>query len=265
MGASSFSAGRADSALARVDARVNVLLLLAYTAVLFWDPHPAVVAASFALLALCIRAAGLRARAVAATAKPVAVILAFTLCANLVSCDGTAPVRVLGAVGVDLARGARGLMAVMRIVLLIGFSLTVSASTTPVELGDAVVRLMRPLGRVGVPVPQIGSMLSIALRFIPVVADEFQRIQRAQRARGVRFDEGPLRVRIGRWAAVLTPLIVALFRRADRLADSMAARCYADGSRCQVPSRSLGPRDRVVLGMGIALCVALVLCSRFAL
>ena len=95
--------------------------------------------------------------------RPVAIVLAFTLIANLVSCDGRAMIELAGPVGLDPAGGLRGLLAVVRIVLLVGFSLVVAASTTGTQLSDACVRLLRPCARWGVPVGPLGTVLSLAL------------------------------------------------------------------------------------------------------
>ena len=107
----------------------------------------------------------------------------------------------------------------------------------------------------------VGTVLSIALRFIPVTAQEFQRIQLAQRARGARFDTGAALARVRAYAAVLTPLVVSLFRRADRLGDAMAARLYPDGGG-NVPARPLTLRERLVLAAGIIVCIALITLAR---
>ena len=127
---------------------------------------------------------------------------------------------------------------------------------TPPQLADACTRLMSPLRRIGVPVAEIGLMLSLALRFIPIVSEEFDRIRLAQRSRGVDFDRGGVVARVRAWASVLTPLVVSLFRRADRLGESMAARCYADGAPA-AERTPLPARDRVVLAAGLAVCLAI--------
>lgn len=249
----------AGGQLASVDARVKIGLLLLVTVLMFalggWVP----IAAGLAGLIACIRLARMDPRAIARSLRPVAVILAFTLLANLISLDGHAPVPVAGPFGLDPAGGLRGAAAVCRIVILLGYSLAVSASTTPPEVCDACVRLMRPLGRVGVPVGDVGMVVSIALRFIPVVAEEFRRIRTAQRARGAWFDGGGAVARVRAHAAILTPLAVGLFRRADRLAESMAARLY-DG-RVSVPPRRLAARDRAALAIGLACCAAVIAAS----
>lgn len=252
------SYGSPDAPLAAVDARVKIILLLAATVAAFAAPSPWTLAAGFLLLAVALRAACADVRAVAAAVRPISVILAFTLLANLVSCDGLA--RGAG-VALSWEGGLRGLMAAARIVLLLGLSLAVSASTTPTEISDAAVRLMRPLARLGVPVGDIGTVLSIALRFIPVVAEEFGRIRLAQRARGARFDRGSVLHRVRLHASILTPLVVGLFRRSDRLARSMAQRGY-DGGSVIVPPAALARRDRLLLAAGLVACAALVAVAR---
>lgn len=240
-----------------LDARVKILALLTLTVAVFAAATPYTIAAWYVLLAFTMRVAHIDPRASLRALRPVAIVLAFTLCANLISCDGTAPLSLAGPVGLNPTGGLRGLMAVLRIALLLGFALVVSSSTTPPQLADACVRLLRPLSRWGVPVGAIGTVLSLALRFIPIVAEEFQRIQLAQRARGVRFDAGSLLARVRVWTSVLTPLVVGLFRRADRLAESMAARCYSAAGEVAVPCKALTARDKLVLAGALALVLAL--------
>lgn len=241
-----------------LDARVKIIGLLALTLCVFLCSQPAAIAVWLLVAAALLRAAGLGPRRALSALRPVCIVLAFALLANLVSCDGGAALPLAGPVGIDPAGGMRGLVAVLRIVALVGCSLAVAVSTTPTEMSDAVVRLLRPLARVGLPVGALGTVLSIALRFIPLVGSELQRIRTAQRARGAVFDEGSPLLRIRTWASVLTPLIVGLFRRADRLAAAMVARCYAGAGAVQVPRKPLEARDRLV-GALIALVCALTI------
>ncbi len=242
-----------DTPLARLDARVKLLLLLAITVAAFSSANLPVLIVWYALLAVSMHFARMDLADVVRSVRPVLFVLLFTLVANVLVLDGRGDIALVGPVGLSVSGGLRGFSAVARIVLLAGFACVVSASTTPPELSDACVRLLKPLGRLGVPVADIGLVLSLALRFIPIVAEEYQRIQLSQRSRGVRFDEGSLVQRVRVWASVLTPLLVGLFRRADRLAESMAARCYADGSAAQVAVRRLTHRDVIVLAAGLVL------------
>ncbi len=244
-----------DTPASRIDARVKIALLLAATVAMFMTGAPGAFAAWVAVLAAAVRAARMPVRAHLRALAPVAFILAFTLLANALALDGHGDIALAGPVGIDTAGAQRGFFAVLRIVLLLGLALAVSSSTTPPQLADACVSLLRPFRRLGVPVADVGLMLSLALRFIPIVSEEFSRIQLAQRSRGVDFDRGGLIARVRSWALVLTPLVVSLFRRADRLGESMAARCYAEGAQHVGRGRALSARDRSVLVVGLAICV----------
>ena len=250
---------------ARVDARVKLILLLLATVGVFSAQSPVVLSAWAVVLFGALGAARMRPSRILRAMRPVAIVLAFTLIANLVSCDGRAMIELAGPVGLDPAGGLRGLLAVVRIVLLAGFSLVVAASTTGTQLSDACVRLLRPCARWGVPVGPLGTVLSLALRFIPLVSEELNRIRLAQRARGASFDNGTVIERIGVWASVLTPLMIGLFRRADRLAEAMSARCYDAVSAGRLPApRPLGSLDRRVLVVGTGLAIALSAVGAFA-
>lgn len=250
---------------ARVDARVKLILLLLATVGVFSAQSPVVLSAWAVVLFGALGAARMRPSRILSAMRPVAIVLTFTLIANLVSCDGRATIELAGPVGLDPAGGLRGLLAVVRIVLLVGFSLVVAASTTGTQLSDACVRLLRPCARWGVPVGPLGTVLSLALRFIPLVSEELNRIRLAQRARGVSFDNGTVIERIGVWASVLTPLMIGLFRRADRLAEAMSARCYDAVSAGRLPApRPLGSLDRRVLIVGTGLAIALSAVGAFA-
>lgn len=250
---------------ARVDARVKLILLLLATVGVFSAQSPVVLSAWAVVLFGALGAARMRPSRILSAMRPVAIVLTFTLIANLVSCDGRATIELAGPVGLDPAGGLRGLLAVVRIALLVGFSLVVAASTTGTQLSDACVRLLRPCARWGVPVGPLGTVLSLALRFIPLVSEELNRIRLAQRARGASFDNGTVIERIGVWASVLTPLMIGLFRRADRLAEAMSARCYDAVSAGRLPApRPLGSLDRRVLVVGTGLAIALSAVGAFA-
>lgn len=256
--------GRKDTAgrgLEGVDARVKVTLLLVATAALFAARAPWALAMWAMLCLLVLRASGIGGKAVARALKPVALLFAFIVCANLVSCDGGADVAIAGSVGISTVGAARAATAVARIIMLVCLALSVAASTTPTKLAQACTSLMRPLGHIGVPIEDVGLVLSMALRFIPVVSEEAGRIRLAQRARGVNFDEGSVLRRVRAWAAVLTPLVVGLFRRADRVAESMDARCYGQRSSEQHRRVLLQPADKLVLLGGLVVMAVLTVLS----
>lgn len=251
----------AGRGLEGVDARVKVTLLLVATAALFAARAPWTLAMWAMLCLLVLRASGIGGKAVAHALKPVALLFAFIVCANLVSCDGSADVAIAGGVGISTVGAARAATAVARIIMLVCLALSVATSTTPTKLAHACTSLMRPLGHIGVPIEDVGLVLSMALRFIPVVSEEAGRIRLAQRARGVNFDEGSVLRRVRAWAAVLTPLVVGLFRRADRVAESMDARCYGQRSSGQHRRVPLQPADKLVLLGGFVVMAVLTVLS----
>lgn len=251
----------AGRGLEDVDARVKVTLLLVATAALFAARAPWTLAMWAMLCLLVLRASGIGGKAVARALKPVALLFAFIVCANLVSCDGSADVAIAGSVGISTVGAARAATAVARIIMLVCLALSVATSTTPTKLAHACTSLMRLLGHIGVPIEDVGLVLSMALRFIPVVSEEAGRIRLAQRARGVNFDEGPVLRRVRAWAAVLTPLVVGLFRRADRVAESMDARCYGQRSSGQHRRVPLQPADKLVLLGGLVVMAVLTVLS----
>lgn len=256
--------GRKDTAgrgLEGVDARVKVTLLLVATAALFAARAPWALAMWAMLCLLVLRASGIGGKAVARALKPVALLFAFIVCANLVSCDGSADVTIAGSVGISTVGAARAATAVSRIIMLVCLALSVAESTTPTKLAHACTSLMRPLGHIGVPIEDVALVLSMTLRFIPVVSEEAGRIRLAQRARGVNFDEGSVLRRVRAWAAVLTPLVVGLFRRADRVAESMDARCYGQRSSEQHRRVPLQPADKLVLLGGLVVMAVLTVLS----
>jgi energy-coupling factor transport system permease protein len=151
---------------------------------------------------------------------------------------------------------ADGLFFALRIVALVCATTLLTLSTSVVALTDSLAQLLRPLARLRVPTEDIAMMFSVALRFIPLIAEQAERLTFAMAARGARFGEGgPLR-RVRAYVPVLIPLFVSLFRRADRLAMAMESRCYQGGNRTRLASAALaGGTLAVSLGASALLLV----------
>ena len=260
------------------DARVKIVLLLAYSITLFLVSTWTGLALCALLFAGAAAASGIAARRFFGLLVPVYVIVAFTVLFNGFSLDvvqaaaagapsglgnvsagvlaDVPPVALVGAFGFVPAGFARGCFFAMRIVLLVVASLVVTYTTTSTELTAALAGFMRPLRRLRVPVDDIAMVFSLALRFIPVTAEEFGRVHDAQQARGASFAEGSLWERLRAWQTVLIPLFVGLFRRADALAVAMEARCYGvpDCVRTSLGDRSLAAKSIAVLVGGLLAC-----------
>lgn len=242
------------------DARTKLLIVVAYTFALFasrswW---------AMALLALGMLLGYLVAHVPFKIAlrglKPLAVILVFTVAANAFTFQATTlegAVALWGSFGCTLPGLLDGLYFALRICLLVLATSLITFTTTMVGLVDALTTLMGPLRRLHVPVDDIATMFSIALRFIPITAEEADKVVMAQRARGVRFDEGGPIVRVRKWAVVLIPLFVSLFRRADELASAMEARCYTGLGRVRLNRTVMRPSDWAALIVLAAACIAI--------
>lgn len=262
------------------DARVKIVLLAAYSVTLFFVRTWA----GLALCALVFAAAALASRVPLrrffGLLVPVYVIVAFTVVFNGFSFDvgaasgappsmlgdvsagvlaALSPVPLVGSFGFVPAGFARGCFFALRIILLVVASLVVTYTTTSTDMTNALAGFLRPLKQLRVPVDDIAMVFSLALRFIPVTAEEFGRVHDAQWARGASFAEGTLWERLRAWQTVLIPLFVGLFRRADVLAVAMDARCYGapDVMRTSLAPRTLSARCMAVLVVGLAACVAL--------
>jgi energy-coupling factor transport system permease protein len=245
-----------DSPVHHLDPRAKLGLVAAYTVLLFsiqdWT--------GFAIAAIAVAAAVVASRVPLRIAlrglRAMGLLFAFTLVANALRWQPTTALVQVGPIGVDGAGLATGLFFVVRIALLVVGTSLLTLTTPPVALTDALARLMSPLRAVRVPVDDIATMFSIALRFIPTTAEEAEKIVVAQSARGATFDEGgPVR-RAKAWVPVLVPLFVKLFRRADDLAVAMESRCYTGVGRTRLHEPRMRFSDWLVLCAGVTLALA---------
>lgn len=169
------------------------------------------------------------------------------------------PVYVIGAFLLVYQGAANdwgaGVLVAARVVLLAWGSLGLVLSSTPTDLSDALARLMAPLARVGLPVRDITCALSLALRFMPLMAEELAAVRAAQASRGASFDAGSLWTRLKATCGLMVPVLVGLYRRADRLASAMDARCFgASNHATMLNEQKMTPRDWAVLAAGALLC-----------
>lgn len=233
----------ARGALRGLDARVKITLMLAYSAALFCAESLAglgVAAALLAVVALFGRVPLVRLLREGAFAY---LIVGFLLVYNIVAFGWLAGVAVAA-----------------RLVLLVWASLLLMALSTPAELSEGLRRLFSPLGRLGLPVRDFATSLSIALRFMPLLSEELRAVRAAQASRGAAFEDAGLVRRLRAYGGLMVPVLVGLFRRADRLAAAMEARCYgASGEPTSLVERRFSAGDGAVLLVGVAACVAFAL------
>ncbi len=236
-------------------AKIAALLALTVACFVAGGRGVALLAVAAAMAAL---SCGVRVRDLLRALRPAAVVLAFALVANALRLDGTADVLLLGPVGFSAAGAVRGVVAVARIATIVALVLLVSATTTVTALTDALSRAFAPLGTLGLPAGDLAMVVAVTLRLVPAVGAEYQKIVDAQRARGALFGRGGVRTRLAAWSAVLVPLVLALFRASDQLAQAMADRWYKGG--LPLPERTpLSARSVALLAATLALAVASVI------
>lgn len=219
----------ADSAIHRLDPRVKILGTLAYMISLFTFRDFAGYAVAILFFALALAMSKVPFAYAARGLKPIFVLMVFTAFLNLFWTDGT----VFFSVGV-LEVTWEGLYKMayisLRLILLVLGSSLMTLTTTPNQLTDGLERILGPLRAFRVPVHEIAMMMSIALRFIPILIEETNRIMKAQSARGADFESGNLLQRLRNMLPLLIPLFVSAIRRATDLALAMDARCYHGGA-----------------------------------
>lgn len=233
-------------------AKLVCLLLLSLSAMVApgWEGLAALGAALLALLASC----RVPMRRLLMALRPAALLLAISLLANGLVVDGSFDLGLLGGVGLRWAGLSRAGMAVCRVVLMVGLVLLVSSTTSSTGLSRALVRGLSPLGRLGLPVGDVAMVVVVALRFVPEVEEGFVLVVRAQRARGVSFDQGGPTRRLRAYSSVMIPLVVALFRRSDELAQALRDRCYDSGAGLsRNPGDAWGPAEWLSLVAALVL------------
>lgn len=219
-----------DSVVHRMDPRLKLVLTVAYIVLLFSAANPVGLALSLALLLVLYRVAQIPLKLIGRSLRPILPIVAFTAVLNLFFITGQGEplwqwwIFRIWREGVSYAV----LMAVRILALIAGTSL-LTYTTSPIVLTDAIERLLGPLAKLHLPVHELAMMMTIALRFIPTLIDETDKIMNAQKARGAQLDCGSLKQRITALVPILIPLFISAFRRADELAMAMECRCYRGG------------------------------------
>ena len=251
-----------NSILHKTDARVKIAGSILFIASLFivnnTFGYVLVVLSLFSVIAL----SRVPVRFMLKGLKAIFLIIAFTALINLFATKGRPLFNVFMFTvtyeGVFLAVK----MCVRLILLIVGSSL-LTLTSTPIELTDGIESLLSPFKKIGVPSHEIAMMMTIALRFIPTLLDETDRIMKAQLARGADFETGSFVHRAKSLVPIIVPLFISAFRRADELAMAMESRCYnGDNGRTRMKERKMD-RTSVIAAVILALYFALSIASRF--
>ena len=252
-----------NSLVHRFDPRLKLVLTVAYIVLLFAASNPLGLTLSILFLGVMYKVAKIPVKMISKSLKPILPIVLFTAVLNLFFVAGEGDPLVHFWFLSIYAEGVRYavLMAVRVMALIAGTSL-LTYTTSPIVLTDAIEQLLKPLGKLHFPVHELAMMMSIALRFIPTLIEETDKIMNAQKARGAQLDTGKMTDRVKALVPVLIPLFISAFRRADELAMAMECRCYRGGTgRTRLKVLRCEKQDYIDLAVCIA-CFAVILASR---
>ena len=218
-----------NSVIHRLDPRAKLVILVIYIVALFLAVSWLSYGLMLAFLLTCIAISGIPAKSFVRGMKPLIMILVFTGVLNLFFTQGETVLVSFFGITITLEGLVRAVFMVIRILMLITCTFLLTYTTSPISLTDGLEALLSPLKKIKVPVHELSMMMCIALRFIPTLIEETDKIMSAQKARGADFETGKLTERVKALVPILVPLFVSAFRRADELATAMECRCYQGG------------------------------------
>ena len=252
-----------DTIVHRLDPRTKLILVFLYIVALFqangWIGYGVVTAVT----ALCMLLSHIKPQNIFKGLKPMLFIIVLTALLNIFYTEGR---EIIPGWHMTWEGLARSVQMILRIVLLITGTFLLTYTTSPIALTDGLELLLNPLKKLKVPVHEMTIMMSMALRFIPTLIEETDKIMSAQKARGADFETGKLMDRAKALLPILVPLFVSAFRRADELAVAMESRCYHGGEgRTRMKVLRLETRDWIALVLGVLFLAGMIVLRRFAL
>ena len=254
------------SVIHRLDPRTKLLGVILYIVALFlaksWISYGVVLA----FLILAVSVSKIPPKSIVSGMKPLVVILIFTGVLNLFYSDGGVVLVKIWKLTITSEGLTRAIFMTSRILMLISGTFLLTYTTSPIALTDGLESLLGPLKKLHVPVHELSMMMCIALRFIPTLIEETDKIMNAQKARGADFENGSIIDRAKALIPVMVPLFISAFRRADELATAMECRCYQGGEgRTKMKLLRYGRNDFYAFGGLTALIAVVAVLAGFGL
>ena len=249
----------------RLDPRTKLLMVVVYIVALFLAKWWVSYGVMLAFLVTAVVLSRIKPKALFRGLKPLIVIMVFTALINLFYSDGEVLVKfwIFRITREGIMQAA---FLVLRIMMLVTGTFLLTYTTSPIALTDGMESLLSPLKKLHFPVHELSMMMSIALRFIPTLIEETDKIISAQKARGADFESGNIFRRAKALVPILVPLFVSAFRRADELATAMECRCYhGDEGRTKLKQLHYRARDIITLLLGAALLGGIITLRCFGL
>ena len=256
-----------NSVIHRLDPRTKLVLLIVYIVALFLAVSWVSYGLMLVVLISCISVSRVPVKAFVNGMKPLIFILIFTGLLNLLFTTGEgAPLLSFWIVSIYAEGIVRAVLMVLRILMLITGTFLLTYTTSPIALTDGLESLLGPLKKIRVPVHELAMMMCIALRFIPTLIEETDKIMSAQKARGADFETGSLMQRVRALVPILVPLFISAFRRADDLATAMECRCYHGGEgRTKMKLLRYKRTDIIAYGASVIVIAAVCVLRSFGL
>lgn len=246
-----------DSPVHRLDPRTKILAMIAYIVLVFLVRAMPVFAVPLLFVLGALLVSGVPARYALSSLRPMRWLIAFMFLINLFFTQGDRVLFSWWIIRVTAEGVRQAVFISLRLILLVAGTSLLTLTTSPIALTDGLERLLKPLKRIRFPAHELAMMMTIALRFIPTLLEETERIRKAQMARGADFETGGLLARARAMVPLLVPLFVSAFRRADELAMAMESRCYHGGEgRTRMHELHYARRDLLA-----ALLIALLLAA----
>ncbi len=250
----------------RLDPRTKLIALIAYIVALFLAASFVSYALMVLVLALSVTVSRVPLKAIVRGLKPILFIAIFTAVLNMLYTPGTHVLVSFWIFTITTEGLLRAFFMVVRIMMLVTGTFLLTYTTSPILLTDGLESLLSPLKALKVPVHELAMMMSIALRMIPTLIEETDKIMAAQKARGADFESGGLIQRAKALVPILVPLFISAFRRADELAVAMECRCYHGGEgRTRLRQLKYEGRDYAVLALFVLVTVAAGVLGHFGL
>ena len=255
-----------NSFVHRLDPRTKLIMLIVYIVALFVAVSWISYAVMLVFLIGCIAISKIPPKSIVRGMKPMVIILVFTAILNLFMTQGETVLMHFWIITITLEGVVRAVQMMIRILMLITGTFLLTYTTSPIALTDGLESLLSPLKKIHLPVHELAMMMCIALRFIPTLIEETDKIMSAQKARGADFETGSLMERVKALVPILIPLFISAFRRADELATAMECRCYHGGEgRTKMKLLRYSRLDFEAFAVGVVLLAGVITLASFGL
>lgn len=251
-----------DSFIHRLDPRLKIVSLLFLLICVFFDAGFIGYAIIGAFVCLIIKLAKIKISYILKSLKPMIIMMSFLMILNIFMIQRGTLLFSVGPISVYTGGIIQTAYILIRLILIVALTTVLTATTKPLDLTLGLEHLFTPLKKIGFPAHEVSMMISIALRFIPTLLEETERIMKAQSSRGVDFKEGKLTDKIKAIVSLIVPLFISAFQRAEDLANAMESRGYnPEGKRTRYKLLKWTGADTISIVLTVIVCVSVITLS----